>query len=48
MDSVVGAVAAISVQGGFNLLVLFGIAQDSVGIHNAAFMLLCGEQAVCL
>ncbi|MFS1525441.1 MFS transporter [Microbulbifer sp. 2304DJ12-6] len=48
MGSVGGSVATIGALGGFTLPVLFGIAQDLVGIHSAAFMLLYGVLAVCM
>ncbi|WP_308367332.1 MULTISPECIES: MFS transporter [unclassified Microbulbifer] len=48
MGSVGGAVATIGALGGFSLPVMFGIAQDIVGIHSAAFMLLYGVLAVCM
>ncbi|WP_444908466.1 MFS transporter [Microbulbifer sp. TRSA005] len=48
MGSVGGTVATIGALGGFTLPVLFGIAQDLVGIHSAAFMLLYGVLAVCM
>ncbi|SDZ97871.1 MFS transporter [Microbulbifer marinus] len=48
MGSVGGAVATIGALGGFSLPVLFGMAQDIVGIHSAAFMLLYGVLAACM
>ncbi|WHI44666.1 hypothetical protein QT397_04145 [Microbulbifer sp. MKSA007] len=48
MGSVGGTVATIGALGGFTLPVLFGIAQDLVGIHSAAFMLLYGVLAICM
>lgn len=48
MGSVGGTVAAIGALGGFSLPVMFGIAQDIVGIHSAAFMLLYGVLALCM
>lgn len=48
MGSVGGAVATIGALGGFSLPVMFGMAQDIVGIHSAAFMLLYGVLAVCM
>ncbi len=48
MGSVGGAVATVGALGGFSLPVMFGMAQDIVGIHSAAFMLLYGVLAVCM
>ena len=48
MGSVGGTVATIGALGGFSLPVMFGMAQDIVGIHSAAFMLLYGVLAVCM
>lgn len=48
MGSVGGTVATIGALGGFSLPVMFGIAQDIVGIHSAAFMLLYGVLAMCM
>lgn len=48
MGSVGGAVAAIGALGGFSLPVMFGMAQDFVGIYSAAFMLLYGVLALCM
>ncbi|SHF07963.1 MFS transporter, NNP family, nitrate/nitrite transporter [Microbulbifer donghaiensis] len=48
MGSVGGAVATLGALGGFSLPVLFGMAQDIVGIHSAAFMLLYGVLAACM
>lgn len=48
MGSVGGTVATIGALGGFTLPVMFGIAQDLVGIHSAAFMLLYGVLAFCM
>lgn len=48
MGSVGGTVATIGAFGGFTLPVMFGMAQDLVGIHSAAFMLLYGVLALCM
>ncbi|MEW5250632.1 MFS transporter [Microbulbifer sp. 2201CG32-9] len=48
MGSVGGTVATVGALGGFTLPVMFGIAQDLVGIHSAAFMLLYGVLAFCM
>ena len=48
MGSVSGLVSSIGALGGFSLPVLFGLAQDIVGIHSAAFMVLYGVLACCM
>ncbi|WP_193166142.1 MFS transporter [Microbulbifer hainanensis] len=48
MGSASGLVATIGAFGGFSLPVAFGLAQDIVGIHSAAFMVLYGVLASCM
>lgn len=43
-----GIVSAAGTVGGFTLPVLFGLAQDIVGIYSASFMLLYGVLAGCM
>ena len=48
MGSVGGFVAAVGALGGCTLPIAFGLAEDAIGIHSAAFMLLYGVLALCM
>ncbi len=48
MGSVGGFVAAVGALGGCTLPIAFGLAEDVIGIHSAAFMLLYGVLALCM
>ena len=48
MGSVGGFVAALGALGGCTLPIAFGLAEDIIGIHSAAFMLLYGVLALCM
>ena len=48
MGRVGGFVAALGALGGCTLPILFGLAEDLIGIHSASFMLLYGVLAVCM
>lgn len=48
MSSVGGFVAGLGALGGCTLPVLFGLAQDMVGIHSASFMILYAVLAACM
>ena len=48
MGSVGGFVAAIGALGGFTLPVLFGFAEEVIGVHSASFMLLYSILALCM
>ncbi len=48
MGSIGGFVAAIGAFGGCTLPIAFGLAEDAIGIHSAAFMLLYGVLALCM
>ncbi|MCL5255488.1 MAG: MFS transporter, partial [Gammaproteobacteria bacterium] len=48
MGSVGGIVAALGGLGGCTLPVLFGVAQDLLGISSGAFMVLYAVLAVCM
>jgi len=48
MGSVGGFVAAIGALGGCTLPIAFGLVEDMIGIHSAAFMLLYGVLALCM
>ena len=48
MGSVGGIIAALGGLGGCTLPVLFGVAQDLLGISSGAFMVLYAVLAVCM
>mgnify|MGYP006156069041 FL=1 len=48
MGSVGGFVAAIGALGGCTLPILFGVAQDVLGIVTGCFMILYGVLAMCM